>query len=191
MMSFYNVVEDTELKMPRILITGPQGSGKTTQAQFVADFLSVPLIGTGEILRKISQEGSSLGELVRQTLDTGHLVDDTIVAKLVEQRIAEEGAKGFVMDGYPRSLNQIKIFDPKFDKVFYLDVPDDVVIERMVKRGRIDDIEKLIRQRLELYHQLTEPVLSYYTKLGILTRIASLGSIDETKELIMENLKDG
>lgn len=156
----------------KILVAGPVGSGKTTQAKLLAEYLDVPMVGMGEVLREISKKDNPKGKLLRDDLDKGRLVDDQIVAKIIKERISQKDCEtGFVMDGYPRSLPQIELFDPGFDRVFYLDLDDEIVIGRLAKRGREDDTPELIRKRLGIYHELTEPLLTYLDGQGILQRI--------------------
>lgn len=169
----------------KILITGPQGSGKTTQARALADFLKVPLVGTGEVMRERAGEKTEEARMVKKALDEGKLVDDEIVANFVKERVSRSDCQsGFVMDGYPRSLLQIDLFDPKFDQVFYLDVPDEMVVERLLKRSRADDTLALITERLKLYHQLTQPIIGHFQKKGILKKVDGTSSIDQIQERI-------
>src|SRR5437763_1065812 len=113
----------------RILITGPVGSGKTVQGEILSKELNIPLIDTGSILRELAEGDSKESEVVRKVLEQGGLVPDEIAGKLVRDRVEREDCQeGFVMDGYPRRLSQLKSFDPKFDQVFYLDVNDGEVL---------------------------------------------------------------
>lgn len=173
----------------RILFVGPVGSGKSTQARLLADHLGIPLIDTGSILRKKAQEKDQGGEIIKEAIRKGVLVDDDIAARVIYERINElDTSKGFVMDGYPRSLEQLKFFDPEFDKVIYLDLPDDLVKERLRKRGREDDTKEVIETRLKSYHQHTYPILKHYRDLGILTEIDASQTIDQIKEGINGSL---
>lgn len=173
----------------KILVTGPQGSGKTTQARLLAEYLGVSLVGTGDSLREMSKEDSSLGKKIKEALKSGDLVDDAIVAEVVQQRLkASDCQNGFIMDGYPRSLHQLEVFDPNFDLVFYLDISDEEVTQRLIKRGREDDEQEIIAERLRLYHELTEPILSYYQEKGILERIDGNGEIEDIQARIREKV---
>lgn len=165
----------------KILLIGPQGSGKSTQAKLLADYLKIPFISTGEIFRRMA--------LVKKILSEGKLVDDQTTCKIVKDRLKQPDCKrGFVLDGYPRTLEQGKIFDPGFDKVFYLDVPEEVVIERLTKRGRSDDTPESIKMRLDLYYKQTEPLLEFYRNLGILSEIDGLGTTLQVQQRIREEL---
>lgn len=165
----------------KILLIGAQGSGKSTQAKLLAEYLKVPFISTGDIFRGMT--------LVKQILDEGKLVDDQTTSKIVKDRLSQPDCQsGFVMDGYPRNLEQVKIFDPGFDKAFYLDVPEKVVIERLTKRGRGDDTPESIKMRLGLYYKQTEPLLKFYRNLRILNEIDGLGTIEQVQQRIREEL---
>lgn len=176
----------------KILLIGPQGSGKSTQAKLLAKYLKVPFISTGDIFREMALPDARdlLGQMVRKILDEGKLVDDQTTSKIVKDRlIAPDCERGFVLDGYPRTLEQVKIFDPGFDQVFYLDVPADVVVERLAKRGRADDTKESIKTRLNLYYQQTQPLLDYYRNLEVLVEIEGTGSIEEVQDKIRKQLK--
>ena len=169
----------------RILLIGPQGSGKSTQAVFLSQHFGVPNISTGDIFRKLSSEDSEPARKVKEILASGRLVDDETTAQIVKERLAEEDCQnGFVIDGYPRSIRQIEIFDPGFNKVFYLAVPNEEVIRRLTKRGREDDTPELIQTRLDLYNQQTQPLLDYYRKKQILVEIDGTGDIQKVQDEI-------
>lgn len=166
-------------KKLRILVTGPQGSGKTTQAKLLSETLDIPFIGIGEVLRQRVEQNDEIGIKIKEGLDKGGLVDDAIVAGVAKEKVNH--LKGFVMDGYPRSIHQEKLFDPSFNKVFYLEIPDFEVVQRLLRRGRVDDNPELIKERLEIYHQQTEPMLENYRQKGILNIVDGTGTIEEVK----------
>ncbi len=170
-------------------MTGPQGSGKTTQARLLAEYLKVPLIDSGDMLRDLAKEDTEESRVVKEALGKGGMAPNEITGKIVSSRVKRKDCgSGFVMDGYPRNLDQLDIFDPLFDRVFYLEIGDVAVKERLKIRGRADDTTELISKRLELYHQLTEPVLEYYQNLGILERIDGVGVMEEVQSEIRERL---
>lgn len=173
----------------KILLIGPQGSGKSTQADLLAHYLKVPKITIGDIFRKIAEEDSELGKKVRDILNQGHLVDDQITSEIVKERLSHSDYKeGFIVDGYPRTLEQARLFDPNFDKVFYLKLKEEAVMERLLKRGREDDTEELINKRLELYCEQTQPLLDDYKNKGILVEIDGTGSVEKVQEDIRKHL---
>lgn len=179
------------MKVMRILVTGPQGSGKTTQAELLADYLHVPMISTGELLRELAEMPDDLDKKIKEDLAKGDLVDDEIVAEMVKKRIDRDDAvSGFVMDGYPRSRNQLELFDPNFTNVFYLDISDEEVEKRLLQRAREDDTPDIIHQRLALYHELTEPVLEYFKNQGVLKKINGMGNINDIQKRIRQNLNE-
>lgn len=167
--------------MKKILFLGPQGSGKSTQAKLLGKFLKIPVVSTGDIFRQMSE--------VKKILQQGKLVDDQTTCQIVRKRLQQADCKqGFILDGYPRSLEQVKIFDPKFDVVFYLDLPEETAIERLTKRAREDDTAEIIKTRLDLYYQQTQPLLDYYRKQGILKEIEAENSIESVQEAIRSKL---
>lgn len=173
----------------KILLIGPQGSGKSTQATILSEKLGVPKITLGEIFRQITTQNSSEGRRVKQVLEAGQLVDDQTAADLIKNRLNENDVKeGFVMDGYPRTLEQANIFDPVFDKVVYLNVPRREVIRRLTQRGRWDDTLELINKRLDAYYLQTEPLLDHYKQKGILSEVQGVGGILQIAQKIREVL---
>jgi|SRR3989344_3016271 len=170
----------------KVLITGPQGSGKTTQSEFLAKYLNLPLIDVGQMLRVLAQEDSEDGRKIKEKLDQGLMAPNGIVSERIRERVEGIGSRdGFIVDGYPRVLDQLKIYDPDYNLVIYLDISDGVAVERLVKRGREDDKPELVKKRLSLYHLLTEPVLAYYLQKGILRKING----ERSKEEIGEDIK--
>lgn len=163
----------------KILLIGPQGAGKSTQADLIADYLKIPKITVGDIFRKLSQEDSKQGKKIKFFLEQGQLVDDQTTSEIVKGRLSNENCRnGFVLDGYPRTLEQAKIFDPGFDKVFYLKLDRGEVLDRLLKRGREDDTEELINTRLDFYYSQTQPLLEHYKNLNKLVEIDGSGSIE-------------
>ena len=174
--------------MIRVLLLGPQGSGKGTQAKRIADAYGVPHVATGEILRSAISQGTALGRRVQPILDRGDLVPDDLMVDLIRERLRDED--GFVLDGFPRTLHQAEALDSMLaeigkpiDLVLLLQVSDDVASERLLHRaaeeGRIDDAPGVIRNRLRLYHEETEPVVERYRTEGTLVPIPGERSVGE------------
>ncbi|MDP3733559.1 MAG: nucleoside monophosphate kinase [Candidatus Daviesbacteria bacterium] len=163
-----------------ILFLGVQGSGKSTQGKLLAQFLGLPYISTGDIFR-------GMGGEIRQILEQGRLVDDQTTSRIVEEKLREEEySNGFVLDGYPRTMEQIKLFDPGFDKAIYLYLSDEEATKRLLARAREDDTVELIIERLRNYHKQTDPVLDYYREKGLLEQIDGIGSIEEIQQKIRD-----
>ena len=172
----------------RILILGPQGSGKGTQAQRIAEVHGVPHIATGDILRAAVADGTELGRRVAPILERGDLVPDDLMVELIRERLAGEGA--FVLDGFPRTLPQAEALDAMLeeigkplDTVILLEVSDEEATNRLSGRAaeeeRSDDAPEVIANRLRLYHELTEPVVERYRGGSKLVVVDGERSMDE------------
>lgn len=156
--------------MTRLILLGPPGAGKGTQAKLLSDICSVPHISTGDILRSAVAEKTELGQKAQQYMSAGELVPDELILNLIRERLSQPDAqKGWVLDGFPRNVPQAEFLDKlldeidqPFDFVINLDVPDEVIVSRLIKRGRQDDAEDIIRHRLEVYRQQTEPLIDFY-----------------------------
>ncbi len=172
----------------RVLILGPQGSGKGTQAKRIAAAHGMPHVATGDILRAAVADGSELGLRVAPILERGDLVPDDLMVDLIRERLAVED--GFVLDGFPRTVPQAEALDSMLeeiekplDVVLLLEVSDEVALERLVQRGaiehRADDEPDAIRTRLRHYHALTEPVVERYRAAGMLVAVDGEQGVDE------------
>jgi adenylate kinase len=172
----------------RILILGPQGSGKGTQAKRLAASRGFVHVATGDILRAAVEEGSDLGRRVEPILERGDLVPDDLMIDLIRERL--QGEDGFVLDGFPRTLPQTEALDAMLeeigkplDAVILLSVGDDVATGRLharaVAEGRADDAPEAIRNRLRLYHELTEPVVERYRREGTLVTVDGAGTVEQ------------
>ena len=163
----------------RIVLLGPPGAGKGTQAQLLAERVGVPAISTGEMLRAAVAAGSELGRRVDGVMASGGLVDDALMAEVVRGRLAEpDTAQGYLLDGYPRTLPQaetlagiLKEAGQALDAVLLIDVPEDELVRRALLRGRGDDTEEVIRERQRVYREKTEPLIGYYRERGLLREI--------------------
>jgi adenylate kinase len=166
-----------------VLLLGPQGAGKGTQAKRISAEYDIPHIASGEILRAEMQAGTELGRRVKDVYDRGDLVSDDLMIELIKTRLAQTDTDaGFILDGFPRTTVQAEALDEmfgdigrSFSVVFALQIPDGVAFERLRKRaeleGRADDTDDGIRRRLENYHRETEPLIEYYRTRGNLVPV--------------------
>ena len=169
------------------IIIGPQGSGKSTQAELLSQKMNLPHLQTGSLYRRIKQRQTVLGRRIKLFLDKGQLVPDKDHNQILAKEVVKSKYRsGFVLDGSPRTLSQAKTQPFVVDKVFYLRVGDKKSIKRLLKRKRIDDTPALIAERLRLYHQETEPVLEYYRQKGILVEIDGEQSIEAIHQEMMK-----
>ena len=174
-----------------IVVLGPQGSGKSTQAELLAKVLKIPHLQTGELFRRIAREKTELGRRVKERLDRGQLVSDEDTMRVVtKELVAEKYKKGVVLDGVPRNLKQAKRLRLKIDRAVYLEVSDREGIKRLILRKRADDTPELIRERLRIYHLETEPILDFYQKQGILERVDGERPIEEIHQDILDRLRN-
>ena len=174
-----------------ILLLGPQGSGKGTQARRISREYGISQIAAGDMLRAAIALGTPLGLQVKPILDSGELVPDELIIDLIRERLEEpDAADGFVLDGFPRTMAQADALDSMLREigreltvVFALQVSDEICIERLLKRAReeqrADDTPEAIRKRLELYHRETEPLIEHYRTLGVLISIHADGTPNE------------
>lgn len=181
--------------MTRLLLMGPPGAGKGTQAVRLSSMLSVPQVSTGDIFRTNVSEGTELGRTAQSYMDAGEYVPDEVTNEMVRDRLGDDdAAKGFLLDGYPRNTAQADVLsgmltekDMELTAVLQFDVPEEELVNRMVERGRSDDTEDVIRRRLAVYHSETAPLLDYYQ--GKIIKIDALGSVEEISSRAMEALR--
>jgi adenylate kinase len=170
----------------RVVLLGPPGAGKGTQAQKLSEKLGIPQISTGDLFRMNISEGTPLGVEAQRYLDAGDLVPSELTNKLVEDRIEQpDAADGFILDGYPRSVEQAKALDEmlknhntRLDAVLELSVSEQELLERLKARGRADDTEEVIHNRMQVYRDETEPLLEYYSHNNLQT-VDAVGALDE------------
>lgn len=180
---------------------GPPGAGKGTQAKILIERFGISQISTGDILRAAIKAGTRLGEEAKKYMDAGELVPDSVVIGIVEERIKEpDCAKGFLLDGFPRTVLQAEALESmlakmgrKIDHAVNLSVPDEEVIQRLldraVKEGRSDDTEPVIRNRIKTYNDQTRPLIDFYRNRGILKEVDGLGELSVITERILAALK--
>ena len=160
-----------------LLFLGAPGAGKGTQAELLSQSYSYLHLSTGELLRKEIEMNSILGRQVKDIINRGELVSDDLVLKIVKENLGNDN-KGWILDGYPRNLSQANALNKvlgeinqPLEVVFYLDIPEEVLIERLLLRGRKDDTEETIRTRVNIFKKTTEPLIQYYEDLSLLEHI--------------------
>lgn len=178
----------------RLVILGPPGAGKGTQAEMISESLGIPHVSTGDLFRANISEGTSIGLEAKKYLDAGDLVPSQITVDMVKARVQEPDAtNGFILDGFPRSTEQadalteiLSELGTSLDAVLSFVVDEDVVVERMLARGRADDTEDVIRNRMQVYVKETSPLLDYYGDQ--VTVIDAVGDVGEVHQRVLRAL---
>jgi adenylate kinase len=175
----------------RIIFLGAPGSGKGTQATLLRDRLNLVHISTGELLRAARDAGTPLGLAAKAVMDRGELVSDDIMLGIIEERLSQPDVQaGIIFDGFPRTLVQADALEKLLEKLkmplqaaILLDVAEPVLLERLAaraqKEGRADDTPETIKHRLNVYHEKTEPVVGFYEKRGLVSKVAGVGGMEE------------
>ncbi|MGJ9629871.1 adenylate kinase [Actinotignum sp. GS-2025b] len=184
----------------RLILVGPPGAGKGTQAAGIAQRYGIPAISTGDLFRAHAKAQDELGRLAASYSEKGELVPDSVTNQMVEERLGEaDAAAGFLLDGYPRNLDQVSALDAMLgeknvDAVVELQADDDVVVQRLLGRaleqGRADDTEDVIRHRIEVYHATTKPIIDAYASRGLVVSVNGLGTVEEVAVAIDSALRD-
>lgn len=184
----------------RLLIVGPPGAGKGTQAVRLSQTYGIPAISTGDIFRANISQGTPLGVQVKAIVDSGAYVPDSLTNELVKHRVAEDDAvSGFLLDGYPRTVDQVRFLDEilaadgtALDAVIQLVADTEEVVSRLhtraTEQGRADDTEDVIRERLRVYEEQTAPLIDVFAARGLLTTVDGLGAVDEVTARVIGNL---
>lgn len=180
----------------RVVFIGPPGAGKGTQSLRVAESLSLTHLSTGEVLRESRDAGHEVGLEAAKYFETGRLAPDELVLHLVDERLTEKDCQqGYLFDGFPRTLRQAEALDvlledrgTPLDAVIEFVIPEAELFKRLSERGREDDSEETVRERLRLYASMTEPLLGYYAGRGVLRKVNALGSPDEVFQRVLTAL---
>ena len=174
-----------------LLFLGPPGAGKGTQASLISESNAYLHLSTGELLRHEVDKKTNLGIKIKEIINSGKLVDDHLVLEIVKQNLVLS-KKGWILDGYPRNISQadsltkvLEQLNQPIEKVFYINLSEDILVKRLINRGRTDDNEKIIRTRLEIYKETTQPLIAYYKNLNILEYIDG----DRDLKIISDEIK--
>jgi adenylate kinase len=180
----------------RLVLIGPPGAGKGTQATLLGRRFGIPHISTGDLFRENVSHGTPLGQEARRYLDAGELVPDHVTGAMVRRRLEEPDARrGFLLDGFPRTVEQAHALNTilartgaVLDAVVEFDAPEHIVVERLRGRGRSDDTEEVIRHRQQVYRRQTAPLLAHYT--DIVLTVHAVGTVEEITDRALEALAD-
>lgn len=184
--------------MLKIVLLGAPGSGKGTQSQKLVAEYGVPQISTGDLLRNAVAEKTELGLEAKKAMDAGELVSDHLVVGMIRERLQQPDTEnGFILDGFPRSQTQavaldelLSELDRPLQRVVHLQVDKEEIVQRLMARGRADDNEETIRNRLEVFQEQTQPLVKYYEDQGLLVAVQGMGELDEIFERIKAALDD-
>jgi adenylate kinase len=181
----------------RLILLGAPGAGKGTQAERVVEHFKIAHISTGDILRQEVKDGTPLGEKAKGYMSAGELVPDDLIIQMMEKRLSQDDCKnGFLLDGFPRTVAQAEALDSmlerlgiQLDAVASLKVDDEELVKRLLARGREDDNETTVRNRLEVFHNQTRPVIDYYRQKGLLKEIEGTGDIEKISRDLIQTLE--
>lgn len=184
--------------MTILILMGPPGSGKGTQAEILVDRLGIPTISTGDIFRANVAGGTELGRKAQQYIDAGEYVPDELTNEMVRDRLAADDAgSGFLLDGYPRTVDQVGVLDEllaaqnrQLDAVVVLQVDPEELVQRLLNRAelehRSDDTEEVIRRRLQVYSEQTLPLINLYDERGLVISVEGAGEVHEVSQRVLQ-----
>lgn len=178
----------------KIVLIGIQGSGKSTQGNLLQEKLGVPYLSTGHIFRELAKEKTQLGRYIKEVMNAGYLIPDEKTLEIVSEYLTRaEYEKGYILDGFPRTVTQAESFANGIDKVVYLKVSDKEALWRLSLRNdeREDETLKAIHKRIELFHKFTEPVIDYYRQKGKLAEVDGEKTIEEIHQEILQKINHG
>lgn len=176
----------------KLILIGIQGAGKSTQGNILSDELGIPYLSTGHIFREMAKEKTPNGRYIKEVMNSGALIPDEKTLEIVSEYLhRSEYSNGYIMDGFPRTSAQAEAFENGIDKVIYLNVPDKEALWRIAHRTEVreDDTLAALNKRIELFHEVTEPVIEYYRNKGILIELDGEKPIEEISEQILSALK--
>ena len=179
----------------RLLFLGPPGAGKGTQAAMLCESGGMKHLSTGDLLRSEVAAGTELGKEAEAVMNRGELVSDALVLAIVESQMKNLSGQGWLLDGFPRTVPQAEALEPllaelqqSIEAVILLELDDAVLIERLLARGRADDNETVIRNRLEVYREKTAPLIKFYRDKGLLISVPAHGSVEAITQQIRDVL---
>ncbi len=176
----------------KLVLIGIQGAGKSTQGNMLSEELGIPYLSSGHVFREMATEKTKLGRWVKETLNAGALIPDDTTLEVIKTYLEKpEYAKGYILDGFPRTVPQAEAFNGAVDKVIYLEVSDREALWRISGRvgDRQDETLQALRKRIELFHEKTEPVIGFYREQGKLVQVDGEKTVDEVFADIMSHLK--
>lgn len=180
-----------------IILFGPPGCGKGTQATFISNFLSIPHLSTGDMLRDAVNSKSEIGKTAKEVMEKGGLVSDEIVLSIVKERLLKNDCnKGFILDGFPRTINQAEGLDSllreneKIEYVLRFKVDEEDILKRLIARGRSDDQPEIIKNRFKTYNSETEPLIPFYKEREILFNIDGMQEVEKVFEDIKKVISE-
>lgn len=175
----------------KIILIGIQGAGKSTQGNLLSEKLGVPYLSTGHIFREMAKEKTPAGRYIKETMNAGILIPDEKTIEIVNEYLSRpEYDKGYIMDGFPRTIAQVEAFKEKIDKIIYLKVSDKEALWRIAGRNdnREDETLQAIKKRIQLFHELTEPVIDFYRNKGLVIEVDGEKEVEEVKKNILSGL---